>query len=160
MRAEGAGSRGHKVAASYQSRTTYSVVRDRLPITKGDPSRVPPPRAVPGFLFFPAKTLCGSPCQRTTGTPFLTETPYKITFFVQAKFVSLPMAPVDYKERGGGGGGREGGCSFVLRLRRLIRESHTSFPFFFFFSFYFLSLSTDVHLSIALLVSRSLFPGN
>ena len=51
------------------------------------------------FLFFPAKTLCGSPASQPTTGSFSTETPYKITFFVQAKFVSLPMAPVDYKDR-------------------------------------------------------------
>ena len=48
-----------KLQRAIKAESTYSVVRDRLPITNGDPSRVPiPPPAVPGFPLFPRRKLC------------------------------------------------------------------------------------------------------
>lgn len=73
-----------KLAANYQSGTTYSrplFIRDRLPITKGNRGEFHPPRAfpVPGLSsLFPGENFVRS-------GSFSTETPYKITFFVQAR---------------------------------------------------------------------------
>lgn len=101
-------------------------IRDRLPITKGirreiHPQRCPSPATHrPWTVLFLGKNFAvRQPATRS----FSTETPYKITFFVQAKFVSLPVAPVDYKERSSRPG------PFVPWLRRFIRECHTPFPF-------------------------------
>lgn len=113
------------------------LIRDRLPITKGDPSRkASPAAAAPGPSFFFGENFVA---RRPSTESFSTETPYKITFFVQAKFVSLPMAPVDYKDRHSKAG------PFVQRLRRSTRESHTSLPQFLLNVSPFPSLSLCTH---------------
>ena len=113
-------------------------IRDRLPITKGDPSRIPPPPAVLGPVFsFSQRKLCAvrqPASQRLDPFPPRHRTRL-LSLYKRSSFPCRWLQSITKTALWGGG-------SFVPWLRRLIHESHTVF------SFHAMFLSLSLSLSI------------
>lgn len=118
-------------------------IRDRLPITKGDPSRIPPPPAVLGPVFsFSQRKLCAvrqPASQRLDPFPPRHRTRL-LSLYKRSSFPCRWLQSITKTALWGGG-------SFVPWLRRLIHESHTLFSFhamFLSLSLYLLFLSPSL----------------
>ena len=117
MRAGEEGARGHKVAASHQSRTTYSRFGTVCQLQKGIR------REFPVFLFFPGENFARFASQRPG---LLSHRDTVQDYFLCTSEVRFPADGFGRLQKSGL---RGGGRGLFCALRRLIRESHTSFPF-------------------------------